>query len=488
MKGYAVFLLVCLSLQTGATGPLCFSCSSMSQAHFCDFTERCGDHQVCYVKRILTNSGHTKYTSGCIYNQTCTKSDVTDHTAHGLVTCLECCQGNMCNNKGCGDTGPISRPYRGPYCFQCDHQSHPSECEQLNICDVDQVCGIQEHVNGFGRQYTSGCRGKLECQTHTHLLVGRDVTDTRVSRCNMCCDGDFCNYACSQNLSTSASNMATQAPVTYHSTSLYKPNPTTAVPGLTFEPWGSWTPCPKICGRSRQERYRKCRDVNNVLLSNPSCSGLGVETRTCLSDFCPDCNALYNIGFNMSGNYTIHPDNKTGYDVYCDMEHGDGGWVVVQHRFDGSEMFNRSFAEYEHGFGDLNGEFWLGLEKISKLSNPGRKVRFLLQTFNGTWMALEYGNFSVANASQQYTLNVSQHMSGFAPESFEYNSGEKFYTFDNDNAGHCAVRRFAGWWFGSCTFLNINGEYGLRDDESGIIEHFSNNHFHNFQKTLMMIQ
>ena len=26
--------------------------------------------------------------------------------------------------------------------------------------------------------------------------------------------------------------------------------------------------------------------------------------------------------------------------------------------------FNRSYAEYETGFGDLNSEFWIGLEKV----------------------------------------------------------------------------------------------------------------------------
>ncbi|XP_060073868.1 SCO-spondin-like [Ylistrum balloti] len=483
MNEHTFIVLVFLTLRAGAAGPLCFSCSSMSQAHFCDFTERCNDYQVCYVERILTNSGHIKFTSGCVSNQTCTKDYVTDYAAHGRVTCLDCCQGDMCNNKGCGDVGPKSRPYRGPYCFQCEHQSQPSECEQLTICDVDQVCGVQEHIDGFGIQFTSGCRGKLECQTHTHILVGRDVSS--VNGCNICCDGDFCNYECS----SSSSNGPTLATANNLNTSQYIATPTIVVPGSKFGPWGSWTPCPDNCGRGAQERYRKCYDHNNVLLSDASCSGPGVDTRTCFNDHCQDCNALYNIGYNVSGNYTIYPDPSTGYDVYCEMQRGNGGWIVLQHRFDGSEMFNRSFAEYEQGFGDLNGEFWMGLDKMSKLTNPGRKVRFLLQTYDGAWMTLDYGNFSIANASKQYTLNVSQHISGFSPGTFSYNSGRKFYTFDRDNDAHCAVRRFSGWWFGSCTYLNINGEYGLRDDESGITEHSTTgNNFNNFQKTLMMIQ
>ena len=60
---------------------------------------------------------------------------------------------------------------------------------------------------------------------------------------------------------------------------------------------------------------------------------------------------IYNIT-NFCGNC------KSEAQGYRDAYSGGGGWLVVQRRQDGSVPFNRSWVEYEEGFGDLNGEFW----------------------------------------------------------------------------------------------------------------------------------
>lgn len=65
-----------------------------------------------------------------------------------------------------------------------------------------------------------------------------------------------------------------------------------------------------------------------------------------------------------SGLYSLSVENSTAFQVYCEQRLQGGGWIVIQNRFDGSVDFYRNWVDYKDGFGNLSGEFWLGLEKI----------------------------------------------------------------------------------------------------------------------------
>ncbi|CAB3993826.1 Hypothetical predicted protein [Paramuricea clavata] len=78
------------------------------------------------------------------------------------------------------------------------------------------------------------------------------------------------------------------------------------------------------------------------------------------------CLDHYKSGNKTDDIYQINPDGHGNFTVMCDMN--DGGWTVFQHRYDGSVDFNLGWTEYQEGFGNLSGEFWLGLEKLHRIT------------------------------------------------------------------------------------------------------------------------
>ena len=109
--------------------------------------------------------------------------------------------------------------------------------------------------------------------------------------------------------------------------------------------------------------------------------------------------------------YTINPDEQGAFDVRCDMDTTPGrGWTVFQRRLDGSVDFYRNWVDYKNGFGNLSGEFWLGLDKIHRLSATGQNVlRVDLESFENETAYAVYESFSVGNERLTYILNVGSY-------------------------------------------------------------------------------
>ncbi|XP_070173534.1 ficolin-2-like [Littorina saxatilis] len=115
------------------------------------------------------------------------------------------------------------------------------------------------------------------------------------------------------------------------------------------------------------------------------------------------------------GVVTIYPDNSTPLQVYCDQDTDGGGWTVFQRRQDASVDFFRNWTSYQSFFGDLTGNFWLGLDALHMLTSRQRyELRVDLMLWNGTMGYATYSNFTISNSSDNYRLTYGSFTRGTA--------------------------------------------------------------------------
>ena len=89
------------------------------------------------------------------------------------------------------------------------------------------------------------------------------------------------------------------------------------------------------------------------------------------------------------------------------MKTSGGGWTVFQRRLDGSVDFYRGWQDYQNGFGNLNGEFWLGLDKIHRLTTTSKnELRIDMEDTYGNTRYAEYDFFAVTSEQQKYQLSL----------------------------------------------------------------------------------
>jgi len=160
--------------------------------------------------------------------------------------------------------------------------------------------------------------------------------------------------------------------------------------------------------------------------------------------------------------YRIYENRNdyVGVQVYCDMETDGGGWIVFQNRFDGSEDFFRGWDDYVQGFGNMNGEFWQGLEVTHRLTSVGEfTLRIDMSDFDNQTVYALYDNFSIGSG-KGYILSAGTY-TGTAGGSALY-PGQKFTTkdFDQDTwSNNCASKFHGAWWYPACHSANLNGKY-----------------------------
>ncbi|KFB44819.1 AGAP011197-PA-like protein [Anopheles sinensis] len=121
---------------------------------------------------------------------------------------------------------------------------------------------------------------------------------------------------------------------------------------------------------------------------------------------------------NVSGVYSIRlSEHAFSFEAFCEQNSFGGGWLVMQYRFNGSLDFYRNWTEYRDGFGSLDQEFWIGLERLYQLtSQGGYELLVELKAFNGSYAYAHYDEFQIGSESEQYPLKKLGTYSGTATD------------------------------------------------------------------------
>ncbi|ESO90642.1 hypothetical protein LOTGIDRAFT_57457, partial [Lottia gigantea] len=148
------------------------------------------------------------------------------------------------------------------------------------------------------------------------------------------------------------------------------------------------------------------------------------------------------------------------FDVICKLNLRSHLTILYRLRKCEGENFNRTWSEYEQGFGSVPWNSWLGLKKIQHILNnqTSLSLRILLSNTHGESCSIFYDNVRLGDASTKYQFQArSVYTSIYRPTCGDsmigLNNtldlrGRPFSTYDQDETSNgCAARFGGGWWF-----------------------------------------
>ncbi|EDW48651.1 GM21989 [Drosophila sechellia] len=168
---------------------------------------------------------------------------------------------------------------------------------------------------------------------------------------------------------------------------------------------------------------------------------------------------------NFTGVKSIEVPTIGEVNVYCNSLLAGPGWIVIQRRENGKTNFIRKWMEYREGFGNITGEFFIGLQTVHQLTKSEQyELHIQLEDFEGEQRFAHYDRLEVDEEDSGYSLLSLGKYSGNAGDALTHNLHAKFSTYEEDNLEKCAARKEGAWWYGDkCGFSNLNGIYSVGD-------------------------
>ncbi|KAH3710596.1 uncharacterized protein LOC127858694 [Dreissena polymorpha] len=467
-------VVICVFITCTVGSSVCLSCQDVFSPAVCNKVKTCGPHEECYSDAFTSPNGYIHFNLGCRDTRLCTgqasvigKRAMKDSTANmspllgrrdqNNYLCSQCCQGDLCNHRLCGQT-PFSNDM-GPVCYACKLQATQNSCSNITHCNKDQVCqlSVMHDENLQQTVFTTSCNGIKECEVNKEIIrntaslfgvsTGTHDLDCLVN----CCNSNLCNK-CVGNTTVGSATTSISS--------------TTRPPTATVS---TYSPTTKTSVLTTTVSTTSTRTTISTVAQTPA-SSTTQQSSTYPFAMPVDCKDISDnkgkYGYHGTGVYTIKlaVSGRT-LSVYCDMDTVGGGWTIFQRRFSNIENFNRTFHEYEQGFGDINGEFWLGLANVREMLGDDGSLLKVAYNFTESGSTFEQtdtlSGFRLGPSpyykryfnSQTYDEQLKSAGSftvnkGIEPE---YHNGSRFVTHDRDNQANCGSLFGTGNWFADCT-------------------------------------
>ena len=132
--------------------------------------------------------------------------------------------------------------------------------------------------------------------------------------------------------------------------------------------------------------------------------------------------------------------------------------ILIQQNDGTTGAFDQNWAVYKSGFGDLEGNFWIGNENLHQLTkNGGCTLRVDVWPVNtGTiWLWSEYSKFVIGDEASGYLFGNGAWIGGTLDDAL-FLSGAQFITKDRGQYSYNIAGWQCGFWFGPYFRVRIN--------------------------------
>lgn len=124
--------------------------------------------------------------------------------------------------------------------------------------------------------------------------------------------------------------------------------------------------------------------------------------------------------------------------------------ILIYKNINYDSTFNTIWEDYKNGFGNINSNYFIGLETIHQLTKKPCQLYITLEYWNNTHLYTNYDNFKIDdnyNNQHRYKIVSLGHCTGTAGDLMRSSENTFFKTRDNSYGYNWARSLGYGWWF-----------------------------------------